>query len=66
MDKLFGAERFGLTTNDDILQDAAVRILNDPLSSKTYDRDAFRNRAMDVIAIQASLVEKMKKKWNVK
>lgn len=62
-DYLFGSARYNLPTDEEKLIAGAKSVLNDAIHSNNFDYEAFKRRAMDVIAIEKQLSERMKKRW---
>ena len=63
IDRIFGSKKFNLNTDFEMLNSFAKKVLDNPIEADKFDRNAFLKRATDVIAIEATLVTKMKDKW---
>ena len=61
IDRMFGSMKFKLQSDVPLLRECAKRILSQPIDVKNYNREQFLKHATDVIAIQRSLSDKMKK-----
>ena len=65
IDKLFGSARHNLESHIDLLHEGAKRILSKQIDPATFNQKIFLKSHTDIIAIEKSLSQKMKKKWNI-
>eukprot|EP00981_Chlorochromonas_danica_P001790 scaffold381_cov168-Ochromonas_danica.AAC.43 len=63
IDQIFGSGKFNLPVDLSVLEGAARKILSQPIDPATFDQRQLLKSATDVIAIEKSLSEKMRKKW---
>lgn len=63
IDKLFGSIKFGLGPDVGLLHQSAKKILSHPINPLDFNQRQFLKSATDVICIERSISEKMKKLW---
>lgn len=63
IDRIFGSKKFQLEPDIPLLNSFAAKLLQNPIDHNTFDRNQFLKKATDVIAIESSLSEKMKRRW---
>lgn len=63
IDALFGSAKFDLLTSEQALREAAVTILSQPFEAATFNHGKFLKSWTDVIAIERTLSEKMKRRF---
>ncbi len=63
VDRLFGSEKFKLGPSEEVLNAGALQILKHPLEAATFSHRNFLKSWTDVIAIERSLCDKMKRRW---
>ena len=61
IDQMFGSSKFKITSDIKVLNASAARILGSQVDPETFNRKRFIDSATDIIAIEKSLSEKMKK-----
>lgn len=65
IDKLFGSEKFKLTSDISFLEQSARMILKSPIDPSKFSQKLFLKQHTDIIAIERNLANKMKKKFLV-
>ena len=65
IDKIFGSEKFKLPTDLSFLEQSARLILKNPIDPNTFSQKTFLKHHTDIIAIERTLANKMKKKFLV-
>jgi hypothetical protein len=63
IDKMFGSAKFKLRSDLGVLHDSARLILNNPINATTFNQRAFMQKSTDIIAIERTLSERMKRKF---
>lgn len=65
IDRMFGSKKFKEASVPDILllHSCAKRVLAHPINASNFNHKHFMRSATDVIAIENTLAEKMKRKW---
>ena len=63
IDRLFGSKKFKLGPDPGALEQAAKNVLQSPIDPATWNQKKFLSQATDIIAIERTLVEKMKLRW---
>jgi FkbM family methyltransferase len=61
IDQMFGSAKFKITSDLAVLNASAVKILRSQVDPETFNRKRFIDSATDIIAIERSLSEKMKR-----
>ena len=61
IDQMFGSSKFKIVSDMKVLNASATRILSSQVDPETFNRKRFIDAATDIIAIEKSLSEKMKK-----
>ena len=62
---MFGSKKFKLTTDLNVLDASAKRILEAPIDVDNFNQKNFLGKASDIIAIEQSLANKMRRRWAV-
>lgn len=65
IDRIFGSQKFKLASDLAVMNACALRILQNPVDPKTFNQKTFLKTGTDIIAIERSLSEKMKKAWGL-
>lgn len=63
IDALFGSAKFDLPTSEQALREAAAAILSQPFEAATFNHGKFLRSWTDVIAVERTLSEKMKRRF---
>ena len=63
IDRLFGSEKFKLAPDEVALHNAAALILRGPVDVSNFNHKQFLKGATDIIAIERSLADRMKRQW---